>query len=235
MTVENQQGVLPAKELEQVIGYRFQQEKYLRNALTHSSYANEVKKNLQSNERQEFLGDAVLSIIVSDYLFRHYSHLPEGELTKLRASLVCEKALCQFARQISLGSYLMLGRGEENTGGRERSSILADAFEALIAAIYLDGGMEPAGEFVMGFVKDVIEDHGKVTFQDYKTMLQEIIQQNPEEHVSYALVEETGPDHDKRFVVEVRLNSNVIGRGEGRSKKNAEQMAAKEALALMGE
>ncbi len=223
------------KDLQQIIGYQFKQEKYLTIALTHSSYANEVKKNIPSNERQEFLGDAVLSIIVSDYLFRHYSHLPEGELTKLRASLVCEKALCQFAGMIGLGGCLMLGKGEENTGGRERPSILADAFEALIAAIYLDGGMEPAARFVMGFVKDVIEDHGKVTFQDYKTMLQEIIQQNPEEHVSYALVDQTGPDHDKRFVVEVRLNSNVIGRGEGRSKKNAEQMAAKEALALMGQ
>lgn len=223
------------KDLQQIIGYQFRQEKYLSNALTHSSYANEVKRNLQSNERQEFLGDAVLSIIVSDYLYRHYSHLPEGELTKLRASLVCEKALCQFAGQIGLGAYLMLGKGEENTGGRERPSILADAFEALIAAIYLDGGMEPATRFVMGFVQDVIEDHGRVTFKDYKTMLQEIIQQNPEEHVSYVLAEESGPDHDKHFVVEVRLNSNVIGRGEGRSKKNAEQMAAREALVLMGQ
>lgn len=223
------------KDLQQIIGYQFRQEKYLSNALTHSSYANEVKKNLQSNERQEFLGDAVLSIIVSDYLYRHYSHLPEGELTKLRASLVCEKALCQFAGQIGLGAYLKLGKGEENTGGRERPSILADAFEALIAAIYLDGGMEPAARFVMGFVQDVIEDHGRVTFKDYKTMLQEIIQQNPEEHVTYVLAEESGPDHDKHFVVEVRLNSNVIGRGEGRSKKNAEQMAAREALALMGQ
>lgn len=223
------------KDLQQIIGYQFRQEKYLSNALTHSSYANEVKRNLQSNERQEFLGDAVLSIIVSDYLYRHYSHLPEGELTKLRASLVCEKALCQFAGQIGLGAYLMLGKGEENTGGRERPSILADAFEALIAAIYLDGGIEPATRFVMGFVQDVIEDHGRVTFKDYKTMLQEIIQQNPEEHVSYVLAEESGPDHDKHFVVEVRLNSNVIGRGEGRSKKNAEQMAAREALVLMGQ
>ncbi len=223
------------KELEKVIGYTFSNPKYLTIALSHTSYVNEVKRGLVSNERQEFLGDAVLSIVVSDYLFKHYSHLPEGELTKLRASLVCEKSLCEFAHMIGLGQYLMLGRGEEQMGGRERPSILADAFEALIAAIYLDGGMEHAKKFILGFVKKQVEKDKKVFFKDYKTALQEIIQQNREEQLTYVLVGESGPDHDKHFSVEVHLNSNVIGKGEGRSKKDAEQMAAKEALALMGE
>ena len=223
------------KELEKVIGYTFSNPKYLTIALSHTSYVNEVKRGLVSNERQEFLGDAVLSIVVSDYLFKHYSHLPEGELTKLRASLVCEKSLCEFAHMIGLGQYLMLGRGEEQMGGRERPSILADAFEALIAAIYLDGGMEHAKKFILGFVKKQVEKGKKVFFKDYKTALQEIIQQNREEQLTYVLVGESGPDHDKHFSVEVHLNSNVIGKGEGRSKKDAEQMAAKEALELMGE
>ena len=223
------------KELEKVIGYTFSNPKYLTIALSHTSYVNEVKRGLVSNERQEFLGDAVLSIVVSDYLFKHYSHLPEGELTKLRASLVCEKSLCEFAHMIGLGQYLMLGRGEEQMGGRERPSILADAFEALIAAIYLDGGMEHAKKFILGFVKKQVEKDKKVFFKDYKTALQEIIQQNREEQLTYVLVGESGPDHDKHFSVEVHLNSNVIGKGEGRSKKDAEQMAAKEVLELMGE
>lgn len=218
--------------LEQRLGHVFQNKKYLDIALTHSSYANEMKKGRTSNERQEFLGDAVLSIIVSDYLFHTY-HLPEGELTKLRASMVCEKSLCEFAQQIELGKFLKLGRGEEQMGGRERPSILADAFEAVLAAVYLDGGIGPAREFVLGFVKEVLKSR-HVSFTDYKTMLQEIIQKNPEEKLTYVLVAENGPDHDKSFVVEVHLNSNVIGRGEGGSKKGAEQAAAREALKLMG-
>lgn len=218
--------------LEQRLGHVFQNKKYLDIALTHSSYANEMKKGRTSNERQEFLGDAVLSIIVSDYLFHTY-HLPEGELTKLRASMVCEKSLCEFAQQIELGKFLKLGRGEEQMGGRERPSILADAFEAVLAAIYLDGGIAPARDFVLGFVTEVLKSR-HVSFTDYKTMLQEIIQKNPEEKLTYVLVAENGPDHDKSFVVEVHLNSNVIGRGEGGSKKGAEQAAAREALKLMG-
>ncbi|WP_312641972.1 ribonuclease III [Hydrogenoanaerobacterium sp.] len=223
------------KQLEEKLHYRFRNKRYLEIALTHSSYANETKRELECNERQEFLGDAVLSIVVSDYLFKQYAHLPEGELTKIRASLVCEKSLCQFAKEIDLGKHLMLGKGEEITGGRERSSILADAFEAVIAAIYLDGGMEAARDYVLRFVISIIENHRSPSFKDYKTILQEIIQQNPEEKISYVLVNEKGPDHDKEFVVEVHLNSNVIGTGRGRSKKGAEQMAAKEALELMGE
>ncbi len=221
--------------LEKKLGYNFKKTEYLIIALTHSSYANENKNSVPCNERQEFLGDAVLSIVVSDYLFRHYSHLPEGELTKIRASLVCEKTLCEFARSIDLGNYMRLGKGEEMTGGRERPSILADAFESVIAAIYLDGGIESARKFILPFARHMIEADTRAIFKDYKTVLQEIIQQNPEEKLTYELVDESGPDHDKRFVVEVHLNSNVIGRGVGKSKKNAEQMAAKEALELMGE
>ena len=221
-------------DFEEKIGYTFREITYLLTALTHSSYANEMKKGVRDNERLEFLGDAVLSIVVSDYLFHHYQ-MQEGDLTKLRASLVCEKALSGFAKEIGLGYRLMLGRGEEQTGGRSRPSVLADAFEALIAAIYLDGGIESARAFVLPFITRMLENEEQLSFRDYKTALQEIVQKNPEEKLTYVLVEESGPDHDKRFVVEVHLNSNVIGRGEGRSKKNAEQMAAKEALALMGQ
>ena len=219
--------------LEERIGYQFKNKKYLRRALTHSSYSNESKEKPESNERMEFLGDAVLSLVVSNYIF-HRFHLDEGDLTKIRASMVCEKSLFRFAQEVGLGEELLLGRGEEQMGGRTRPSIVSDAFEALIAAIFLDGGLEPAGKFVLRFVREELDTGERSAFVDYKTMLQEIIQKNPEEKVSYVLVGETGPDHDKHFVVEVRLNSNVIGRGESRSKKGAEQLAAKEALELMG-
>jgi ribonuclease-3 len=221
--------------LENRIGYTFKNKALLNRALSHSSYANENKSAGGSNERLEFLGDAVLSIIVSDAIFRDYTNLPEGELTRIRASLVCEKSLFGFAKQIDLGSYIMLGRGERQTGGNERPSILSDAFEALIAAVYLDGGMKAAADFVMGFVRPELEQHDGGVFKDFKTKLQEIIQQNPEEQLEYRLVSESGPDHDKRFTIEVCLNSNVIGRGTGHSKKQAEQLAAKEAIELMGE
>ena len=220
--------------LEQKLNYKFNNKKLLQNALTHSSYANEVRIGITSNERLEFLGDSVLSIIVAEYLFLHYKSIPEGELTKLRASLVCEKTLCKFSRELELGKFLKLGKGEDKGGGRERDSILADAFEALLAAIYLDGGMEVATKHVLRFVIPEIEDKNQHTFNDYKTALQEIIQRNPEEYVTYVLKGESGPDHDKVFEVEVHLNSNVIGRGKGKNKKQAEQMAAKQALELMG-
>lgn len=223
------------KTLEQKINYTFKNENYLHRALCHSSYANENKLEEGSNERLEFLGDAVLSIIVSEHIFKNYTHLPEGDLTKIRASLVCEKALSGFAREIDLGNALLLGKGEQNNGGKERPSILCDAFEALIAAIYLDGGIEPASEFVLHFVERELKNHNMGVFVDYKTTLQEVIQKNPEERVEYVLIEETGPDHNKSFTVDVMLNSNRIGRGIGRSKKQAEQLAAKEALELMGE
>ena len=214
--------------LEERIGYQFKNKKYLRRALTHSSYSNESREKPESNERMEFLGDAVLSLVVSNYIF-HRFHLDEGDLTKIRASMVCEKSLFRFAQEVGLGEELLLGRGEEQMGGRTRCP-----FEALIAAIFLDGGLEPAGKFVLRFVREELDTGERSAFVDYKTMLQEIVQKNPEEKVSYVLVGETGPDHDKHFVVEVRLNSNVIGRGESRSKKGAEQLAAKEALELMG-
>ncbi len=222
------------KELIEKIGYRFNDPALLKTALTHSSYANEMKKGTVCNERLEFLGDSVLSIVVSEYLFKHYKHLPEGELTKLRASLVCERMLWEFAKQIDLGNHILLGRGEDLSGGRERPSILSDAFEAVIAAIYLDGGIEPATQYILRFVQKQLEGKCQTPFKDYKTILQEIIQQNREESVTYSLVDESGPDHDKRFTVEVHLNSNVIGKGTGRSKKDAEQQAAREALELMG-
>ena len=219
--------------LQDRIGYRFRDPSLLERALTHSSYANECKQKTECNERMEFLGDAVLSIIVADHIF-HKFHLAEGDLTKIRASLVCEKSLFEFARKIDLGSELLLGHGEEQTGGRERPSVVSDAFEALIAAIYLDGGLEKAAQFVLPFVEEDL-GHEEAPFVDYKTRLQEIIQKNPEERVEYVLVSAQGPDHDKKFVVEVPLNSNVIGRGVSRSKKGAEQAAAQEALSLMGE
>ena len=197
-------------------------------------YANEKRKTRKCNERLEFLGDSVLSIVVSEFLFRKYPDLPEGELTKLRASMVCEKALHVFAQEIHLGEFLLLGKGEEHTGGRERASIQADAFEAVIAAIFLDGGMEAAKRHILRFIPNDPEEEEPIGFQDYKTQLQEVIQQNPEEKVEYVLVGESGPDHNKAFQVEVCLNSNVIGTGVGHSKKAAEQQAAKEALSLMG-
>ena len=221
-------------EFENKIGYTFKNKELLHEALSHSSYANEVKRGRHSNERLEFLGDSVLSIVVSKHLFTHFKHLPEGELTKIRASLVCEKALFEVSKKIDLGKHILLGKGEENSGGRERPSIVSDAFEAVIAAVFLDGGMEAAEKYVLSFIPKNIEATGSKSLHDYKTMLQEIIQKNPEERVEYVLADQTGPDHDRKFVVQVRLNSNVIGTGEGHSKKQAEQAAACEALRLMG-
>lgn len=219
---------------EEKIGYTFKNKNLLHEALSHSSYANECKKGRNSNERLEFLGDSVLSIVISEHLFNHFKHLPEGDLTKIRASLVCEKALFEFSKQISLGEFILLGKGEENTGGRTRPSIVSDAFEAVIAAVFLDGGMESAREYVLGFIPKDLDKNSAKKLQDYKTILQEIIQRNPEERVEYVLRSQSGPDHDRHFVVEVCLNTNIIGHGEGHSKKQAEQQAAKEALKLMG-
>ena len=222
------------RTLQKTIGYTFGNEELLINALTHSSYAHEHKHPEWCNERLEFLGDSILSVVVSDYLFYHYPNTPEGELTRIRAASVCEKALFGFAKEIALGDALLLSRGEQNTGGRTRPSILADAFEALIAAIYLDGGMEPAKAFILKYVTPTLDQHRKGAFKDFKTLLQEVIQQNPEDRLTYLLVEESGPDHDKCFKYEVHINSNLVGTGVGRSKKEAEQAAAKEALELMG-
>lgn len=222
------------EEFEKVIDYKFNNRDLLFEALSHSSFANESKHRYRSNERLEFLGDSVLSIVVSDYLFENFTDIPEGELTKTRATLVCEKALYNFGSRINLGSYIMLGKGEEIAGGRERPSIIADAFEAVIAAIYLDGGMEAAKRHIMRFLPSDVLGAAAEAYDDYKTILQEIIQRNPEERVEYRLVSESGPDHNKSFTVRVMLNSNIIGEGTAHSKKSAEQLAAREALRLMG-
>ncbi|MEE0841005.1 MAG: ribonuclease III [Acutalibacteraceae bacterium] len=222
------------KRLEANLNYKFKDISLLKNALSHSSYANEKHLSCGSNERLEFLGDAVLSVIVADYLYNNFGNKPEGELTKLRASLVCEKSLCGFARTLEIGDFLFLGKGEDANGGRERNSILADAFEAVLAAMYLDGGMEVARNHVLRFIKDELSHTEDEVFHDYKTTLQEVIQKNPEERLTYVLSGESGPDHNKSFTVEVLLNSNVIGCGTGKTKKRAEQMAAKDALILMG-
>lgn len=220
-------------EFEKVLEYEYKDISLLETALTHSSYANEKGNGHKYNERLEFLGDSVLGFVTAEYFFTHMKELPEGQLTKLRAATVCEDACYDYAKEINLGKYLLLGKGEEKTGGRERVSILADAFEAVIASMYLDGGIEPAKKFILRFIIPAVEKH-KVTFKDYKTVLQEVIQKNPEETLTYVLVGETGPDHDKSFEVELHLNSNVIGRGIGKTKKQAEQEAAHEALELMG-
>lgn len=219
--------------LMEALGYTFQDMSLLENALTHSSYANESDRRLASNERLEFLGDSVLGFITANELFQKETG-PEGELTKLRAAVVCEKALHSYSLQLHVGDYLRLGKGELHTGGNERPSILADAFEAIVAAVYLDGGLEPAKKLVLRFVVPEVGNQRRRHFKDYKTTLQEIIQQNPGEMLEYVLTGESGPDHNKQFTVQVYLNSNIIGTGRGRSKKDAEQQAAKEALALMG-
>ncbi len=221
------------EKLMEAIGYKFKDESCLLTALTHSSYANE-HRNTYNNERLEFLGDSVLSIIVSQHLFSNYRGKKEGDLTKLRASLVCEETLATFARRLNLGKYMRFGKGEKNSGGGERPSILADAFEALIAAIFLDGGMEEARRFVLSFIIDELDKTHSANKADYKTSLQEIVQQSGEEKLEYVLVAESGPDHNKRFTTEVYINSNKVGRGSGRSKKEAEQNAAHEALKLLG-
>ncbi len=217
---------------EQIIGYSFKDKELLKTALTHSSYANEMQGRVKFNERLEFLGDSVLGMITAEYFFKIHPEMPEGQLTKLRAATVCEASLYQFAKSIKLGEFMYLGKGELNTGGRERPSILADAFESVIAAIYLDAGFEEAKKFVLGFISNAVVEDPVIT--DYKTALQEIVQKNHGEILEYYMAGESGPDHDKTFMVEVKLNSNVIGTGEGKSKKQAEQMAAKEALRLMG-
>lgn len=218
------------------IGYRFQNNVLFQTAMTHSSYANEHReRRLNNNERLEFLGDSVLGFVTADYLYNTFD-MPEGELTKLRAAVVCEQTLCEIAKELGIDKEIRLGHGEETGGGRGRPSILADATEALLGAIYLDGGIEPARRFVLDFVPRKAEEarRGGV-FKDYKTTLQEIVQKNRQETLEYRLAAEEGPDHDKQFTMELLLNSNVFAQGIGRSKKEAEQMAAKQALQLMGE
>ncbi len=220
--------------LQEKIGYKFKNERLLTTALSHSSYTNE--SGGECNERLEFLGDSVLSLVTTNFLFNSYKKVQEGQLTKIRASLVCEKSLYNFSKSFSLGDHLLLGKGEEQTGGRERASILADAFESLLGAIFLDGGFSAAENFALPFIKEsMAENRDGGVFVDYKTKLQEIIQKNREEVLSYHGVGEKGPEHAKEFVAEVHLNSNVIGIGSGKTKKEAEQQAAKAALEYMGE
>ena len=219
------------EEFEKIIGYTFQNETLLRQALTHSSYANERHRKSEDNERLEFLGDAVLELVSSEFLFLNYPKLSEGDLTQLRASLVCEPTLAACTAQMQLGDFVRLGRGEEQTGGRRRKSILSDALEAVIGAIYLDGGFTNAKEFILKFILTDIE-HKKL-FYDSKTILQEFVQGNYEEALSYRLLEESGPDHNKNFTVEARIGDRAIGSGSGRTKKAAEQEAAYQALLLL--
>jgi ribonuclease-3 len=219
-------------QLENKISYMFKNKKNLILAMTHSSFANENKNaKLQSNERLEFLGDAVLNIVISEYIYLKFANLTEGEMTKARASIVCEQSLMKCANNIGIGSFLMLGKGEELTGGRMRPSILSDAFEALIGAIYLDGGMKNAKQFILGQMEKLIHDsiNGAV-FMDFKTQLQEIIQKEGDSKIVYEIIDEKGPDHEKVFVAQVKVSDRVIGKGNGKSKKEAEQAAARVAL-----
>ncbi len=227
--------------LEEKIGYTFKDPELLKTALTHSSYSNEKKSKgaeVVCNERLEFLGDSVLSLITSTYLYDEYGDLREGDLTKIRAAVVCEKALSKYSARIGLGDYIFLGHGEDMNHGRERASITSDAFEALLAAVYIDSGydLDAVRGFLLDFIKEEIESvKSSSSFEDCKTALQQIVQQASSERLEYILISESGPDHDKTFEVEARLNSNVIGRGKARSKREAEQLAAREALRLFGE
>ncbi len=229
-------------ELQNRIGYRFHDAGYLRAAMTHSSYANETGEpnhHLLCNERLEFLGDSVLSIVTSDFLYRQFPKLPEGDLTRMRAAVVCEEALASYARKIGLGEFLLLGKGERNSGGQDKNAVIADAFEATLAAIYLDAGafdgMHAVAEFLLPFITEAVGKLPSVGgyHADYKSRLQEFVQKD-QGKLEYRPVGESGPDHNKTFVVEVYLDSNRIGQGSGHSKKAAEQAAAHDALVLFG-
>ncbi len=216
-------------ELEEKLGYHFRDRGLLEHAMTHSSYANEHRTTgLTSNERLEFLGDSVLGVVVADYLFQKHPDMPEGELTRTRAALVCEGSLHEVAQSLGLGRYLRLGKGEDAGGGRKRPSILADATEAMLAAVYLDGGMEAVRPIIRALILD--KEREKAADRDYKTALQELVQRTPGAAVSYRLVRESGPDHCRSFEMEASVDGRVIGTGAGRTKKEAEQMAAKAAL-----
>ena len=219
------------EELEKKIKYSFKNSNILEIALTHSSYSNEAKGNLKNNERLEFLGDSVISLIVANHLFEIFPEEAEGELTKVRAFFVCDNSLSKFAEKINLGEYLKIGKGEEQAGGRKRPSILEDAFEALVGALYLDGGFAVAKNFVLGFLPKQIDIKKIESLTDYKTKLQEIIQKEKQNlNVEYVLAKETGPDHNKSFKINLNVNKKTIGSGSGKSKKRAEQNAAKNAL-----
>ena len=231
------QRIFELKQLSDKMGIVFEQIGLLHKALTHTSYANEFKMyTIEHNERLEFLGDAILDAIISDELFRSYPQLPEGELTKARAAIVCEGSLADSAQSLGIGSYLLLGRGENASGGRERASILADAFEAVIGAIYVDSNIENCRTFILKYLGTDLE---KINFghysRDYKTLLQEVVQKKPDQHIRYQLENETGPDHKKEFTISVAINGEKFGIGVGKSKKEAEQKAAQEALQKLNE
>ena len=218
------------KDLEALLGYHFKNITLVQNALTHSSYANERwHDSLMSNERLEFLGDSILGMVVAEYLYTTFPNRPEGELTRMRADMVCEQALAVVANRLNLGEHLLLGHGEEQGGGRTRASILADAVESVIAATFLDGGMEAAKRFIKQFVLCDVPV-SRLHNMDYKTALQELVQQKKNQSLSYTLIGESGPDHDKRFTVAVSLNGTEVGQGTGSSKKRAEQEAARTAM-----
>lgn len=219
-------------ELENRINYKFKDIQLLKTALTHSSYANENKAlGLSNNERLEFLGDSVLNLTISNYIFHNYPNLTEGEMTKLRASVICELVLKNLADKLKIGDYLNLGKGEELTGGRKRPSILADAFEALVGAIYLDGGFQQAEGFILTHMKEIIENTVMgCGIIDYKTKLQELLQKNGQVKINYEIINEIGPAHNKEFISQVKCNGEILGIGKGKSKKEAEQFAAKQAL-----
>ena len=222
------------KTLEEKLGYTFQNRALLENALTHSSCANESRGRLLSNERLEFLGDSILGMVVADHLYRNHPDLPEGELTRTRAALVCEESLVVVAEELGLGQYLRLGKGEEAGGGRQRPSIRADAVEAVLAAVYLDGGIGSARKIIQKYILSRVVA-GLTKPRDYKTALQELVQRETGQVLRYRLTGEEGPDHNKRFFVAVDLNGSAIGSGTGRSKKEAEQMAAKAAIQTLEE
>ena len=218
------------ESFEQAIGYTFKNKDIIRTALTHSSYANENKLP-RDNERLEFLGDSVLGFVTAEYLFSEYKTRPEGELTKLRAAVVCEKSLFKFGEKLSLGDYIYMGKGEENSGGRNRPSIVSDAFEAVIAAMYIDGGIEVVKPYILSFIQEAVKR--EANFKDNKSLLQEEIQKNKGNTISYEPLGESGPDHEKVFKFAVKINGETVGIGEGRSKKEAEQAAAGVALATL--
>ena len=220
------------ESLEKKLRYCFRNRELLSEALNHSSYANEHRGGLGSNERLEFLGDSVLGFVAAEFLFKTYHDLPEGDLTRMRASLVCEQSLYEVARELELGSYLKLGRGEEAGGGRERQSILADATEAVFAAVYLDGGIQPVRELIVRVL--LSQAPAAEERRDYKTTLQEVVQRRSGQVLTYHMLSQSGPDHNKTFLFEVRLNDESVGCGEGHSKKEAEQAAARDALEKMG-
>lgn len=225
------EGNMELNQLEKKVGIIFKQKNLLKEAFTHSSYVNEYKKSkLKDNERLEFLGDAVLELAVSQYLYKNNQEMPEGEMTKLRAAIVCEASLTVFAKQLDFGKYILLGKGEDKTGGRERPAILADAFEAFLGALYLDQGFDVVLDFLHTHIFPPLIVDASTSVMDYKSHLQEIVQQQKDSQIEYQIIDERGPSHHKEFIAQVVIQGVAAGKGSGRTKKEAEQKAAKSAL-----